>query len=175
MQRTLTALLLLLLPVLAAAGEPPALGAAAPGFSLPDQAGKTHALSDYAGRWLVLYFYPKDDTSGCTTEACNFRDDIVRIRRLGAEVVGVSVDGVASHADFAAKHELPFPLLADEGGTVAESYGALRDLVVMKMAKRQTYIIDPKGRIAHRYLEVDPKTHAAKVLADLERLQKAGG
>ena len=175
MQRTLTALLLLLLPVLATAGEPPALGAAAPAFSLPDQAGKTRTLSDYAGRWLVLYFYPKDDTPGCTTEACNFRDDIVRIRRLGAEVVGVSVDGVASHAEFAAKHELPFRLLADEGGTVAESYGALRDLIVMKVAKRQTYIIDPKGRIAHRYLEVDPKTHATEVVTDLERLQKAGG
>ncbi len=175
MQRTLTALLLLLLPVLATAGEPPAEGSVAPAFSLPDQAGKTHTLSDYAGRWLVLYFYPKDDTPGCTTEACNFRDDIVRIRRLGAEVVGVSVDDVASHAAFASKHKLPFTLLADAGGQVAESYGALRDLMVMKMAKRQTYIIDPKGRIAHRYLDVDPKTHAAEVIADLERLQKAGG
>ena len=175
MQRLLTAVLMLLLPVLATAGEPPAEGAAAPAFSLPDQAGKTHALSDYAGRWLVLYFYPKDDTPGCTTEACNFRDDIVRIRRLGAEVVGVSVDDTASHADFAAKHKLPFPLLADTGGAVAESYGALRDLMVMKLAKRQTYIIDPRGRIARRYLEVDPKTHAAAVLADLAQLQKAGG
>ncbi len=175
MQRLLTAVLMLLLPVLATAGEPPAEGAAAPAFSLPDQAGKTHALSDYAGRWLVLYFYPKDDTPGCTTEACNFRDDIVRIRKLGAEVVGVSVDDAASHAAFASKHKLPFTLLADEGGTVAESYGALRDLMVMKMAKRYTFIIDPKGRVAQRYLEVDPKTHAAEVVADLERLQKAGG
>jgi peroxiredoxin Q/BCP len=149
-------------------------GGAAPDFALPDQNGRTHRLGDYAGRWLVLYFYPKDDTPGCTTEACNFRDDIVRIRRLGAEVVGVSVDDVASHADFAAKHKLPFTLLADEGGKVAESYGALRDLMVMKMAKRQTYIIDPQGRIARRYLEVDPQTHAAEVVADLERLQKAG-
>lgn len=172
MRRLLTALLLFL-PALAGAGEPPEVGASAPAFSLPDQAGKTHTLADYAGRWLVLYFYPKDDTPGCTTEACNFRDDIARIRRLGAEVVGVSVDDVASHADFAAKHKLPFPLLADEGGKVAASYGALRDLMVMKMAKRQTYIIDPQGRVAHRYLEVDPKTHAAAVVADLERLQKA--
>ena len=175
MRRTLTALLMLFLPAVASAAEPPAEGTAAPAFSLPDQAGKTHTLADYAGRWLVLYFYPKDDTPGCTTEACNFRDDIARIRRLGAEVVGVSVDDVASHADFAAKHKLPFPLLADEGGNVAESYGALRDLMVMKMAKRQTYIIDPNGRIARRYLDVDPKTHAAEVVADLERLQKAGG
>jgi len=129
--------------------------------------------TSHKGAVLVLYFYPKDDTPGCTTEACNFRDDIVRIRRLGAEVVGVSVDDVASHAAFAGKHKLPFPLLADEGGQVAESYGALRDLMVMKMAKRQTYIIDPKGRIARRYLDVDPKTHAAEVVADLERLQKA--
>jgi len=174
MQRTLTALLMLLLPVLATAGEPPAEGSTAPAFSLPDQAGKTHALADYAGRWLVLYFYPKDDTPGCTTEACNFRDDIARIRKLGAEVVGVSVDDTASHAAFATKHKLPFTLLADEGGKVAESYGALRDLMVMKMARRQTYIIDPKGRIAKRYLDVDPKTHAADVVTDLEHLQKAG-
>ena len=122
----------------------------------------------------MLYFYPKDDTPGCTTEACNFRDDITRIRKLGAEVVGVSVDDTASHADFAAKHKLPFPLLADTGGTVADSYGALRDLMVMQLAKRYTFIIDPQGRVAHRYLEVDPKTHAAQVVADLERLQKAG-
>ena len=175
MKRLLSALFLLVAPALAAANEPPEIGAPAPAFALPDQAGKMHALADYAGRWLVLYFYPKDDTPGCTTEACNFRDDIVRIRRLGAEVVGVSVDDVASHAQFAAKHTLPFPLLADEGGKVAESYGALRDLMVMKMAKRQTYIIDPQGRVAQRYLDVDPETHAAEVVADLERLQKAGG
>ena len=175
MKRLLTALFLLIAPAFAAAAEPPEIGAAAPDFSLPDQAGKTHALADYAGRWLVLYFYPKDDTPGCTTEACNFRDDIVRIRKLGTEVVGVSVDDVASHAAFAEKHSLPFPLLADEGGAVAASYGALRDLMVMKMAKRHTYIIDPQGRVVQRYLEVDPKTHAAEVVADLERLQKAGG
>jgi peroxiredoxin Q/BCP len=174
MKRLLSALLLLIAPAFATAAEPPAIGAAAPAFNLPDQAGKTHALSDYAGRWLVLYFYPKDDTPGCTTEACNFRDDIVRIRRLGAEVVGVSVDDVASHADFAEKHSLPFTLLADTDGAVAASYGALRDLMVMKMARRVTFIIDPQGRVAHRYLDVDPDTHAAEVVADLERLQKAG-
>ena len=175
MKRLLTALFLLVAPALAVAAEPPEIGAPAPAFSLPDQAGKTHALADYAGRWLVLYFYPKDDTPGCTTEACNFRDDIVRIRKLGAEVVGVSVDSAASHAEFAQKHSLPFPLLADVGGAVAASYGALRDLMVMKIAKRHTYIIDPQGRVAQRYLDVDPETHAAEVVADLERLQKAGG
>ena len=173
MKRLLTALFLLIAPAFATAAEPPEIGAAAPAFSLPDQAGKTHALADYAGRWLVLYFYPKDDTPGCTTEACNFRDDIVRIRKLGAEVVGVSVDDVASHAAFAQKHSLPFPLLADEGGAVAASYGGLRDLMVMKMAKRVTFIVDPKGRVAQRYLDVDPKAHAAEVVADLERLRKA--
>ena len=92
MKRLLTALFLLVAPALVAAAESPEIGAPAPAFSLPDQAGKTHALADYAGRWLVLYFYPKDDTPGCTTEACNFRDDIVRIRKLDAEVVGVSVE-----------------------------------------------------------------------------------
>ena len=175
MKRLLTALFLLIAPAFAMAAEPPEIGAAAPAFSLPDQAGKTHALADYAGRWLVLYFYPKDDTPGCTTEACNFRDDIARIRKLGAEVVGVSVDDTASHAAFAKKHSLPFTLLADEGGAVAASYGALRDMVVMKMAKRVTFIIDPQGRVAQRYLDVDPKAHAAEVVVDLERLQKAGG
>jgi len=175
MKRLLTALFLLIAPVFALAAEPPEVGAAAPDFSLPDQAGKTHTLADYAGRWLVLYFYPKDDTPGCTTQACNFRDDIVRIRKLGAEVVGVSVDDVASHADFAKKHGLPFPLLADTGGAVAESYGALRDLMVMKMARRVTFIVGPTGRVAQRYLDVDPKAHAAEVVADLQRLQKAGG
>ncbi len=175
MKRLLTALFLLIAPAFALAAEPPEIGAAAPDFSLPDQAGKTHTLADYAGRWLVLYFYPKDDTPGCTTQACNFRDDIVRIRKLGAEVVGVSVDDVASHADFAKKHGLPFPLLADTGGAVAESYGALRDLMVMKMARRVTFIVGPTGRVAQRYLDVDPKAHAAEVVADLQRLQKAGG
>lgn len=175
MKHLLTALFLLIAPTFVVAAEPPAIGAPAPAFSLPDQAGKTHTLTDYAGRWLVLYFYPKDGTPGCTAEACNFRDDIARIRRLDAEVVGVSVDSVASHAEFAEEHGLPFPLLADEGGKVAESYGALRDLMVMQLAKRHTYIIDPQGRVAQRYLEVDPKTHAAEVVADLERLQKAGG
>ena len=174
MKRLLTALFLLIGPAFATAAEPPEIGAAAPAFSLPDQAGKTHALADYAGRWLVLYFYPKDDTPGCTTEACNFRDDIARIRKLGADVVGVSVDDTASHAAFAQKHSLPFTLLADEGGAVVASYGALRDMMVMKMAKRVTFIIDPKGRVAQRYLDVDPKAHAAEVVADLERLQKAG-
>lgn len=174
MKRLLTLLFLLIGPALAWAAEPPEIGAAAPAFSLPDQNGKTRSLADYAGRWLVLYFYPKDDTPGCTTEACNFRDDIVRIHKLGAEVVGVSVDDVASHAAFAKKHSLPFPLLADVGGAVAASYGALRDLKVIKMAKRMTFIIDPEGRVAQRYLDVDPKVHVAEVVADLERLQRAG-
>ena len=174
MKRLLTALFLLVAPAFATAAEPPEVGAPAPAFSLPDQTGKTHALTDYAGRWLVLYFYPKDDTPGCTKEACNFRDDIARIRKLGAEVVGVSVDDAASHAAFAKKHSLPFTLLADQGGAVAASYGALRDLMVMKIAKRVTFIIDPQGRVAQRYLDVDPDVHAAEVLADLERLQMAG-
>lgn len=174
MKRLLTALFLLLAPALAAAAEPPAVGAAAPDFRLPDQTGRLHSLADYAGRWLVLYFYPKDDTPGCTKEACNFRDDIARVRKLGAEVVGVSLDDTASHAAFANKHGLPFPLLADQGGAVAASYGALRDLMVMKIAKRMTFIIDPQGRVAQRYLDVDPDVHAAEVLADLERLQMAG-
>jgi peroxiredoxin Q/BCP len=97
----------------------PAEGEPAPAFELPDQSGDMHSLSSFSGRWLVLYFYPKDDTPGCTTEACNFRDNIFAFRKLGAQIVGISVDDVESHEAFAEKHGLPFPLLADEGGEVA--------------------------------------------------------
>lgn len=147
------------------------VGQAAPEFRLPDQYRKMHSLSDYAGQWVVLYFYPKDDTPGCTTEACNFRDDIFRLRELGAEVLGVSVDSPASHARFAEKHGLPFSLLSDEDGGVAESYGSLRRVGPLRLAKRHTFIIDPEGRIAGIYRKVNPKTHSDTVIADIRSLQ----
>lgn len=146
-------------------------GQAAPNFQLSDQHRKMHSLSGYAGKWVVLYFYPKDDTPGCTTEACNFRDDIFRLRELGAEVLGVSVDNTESHARFAEKHGLPFSLLADDNGSVAESYGSLRRIGPLRLAKRHTFIIDPQGRIAKIYRKVDPKTHSDAVIADIRSLQ----
>lgn len=148
-------------------------GQAAPEFELPDQQGKLRKLADWRGKWLVLYFYPKNDTPGCTTEACNFRDDWLLLQELGAEVVGVSVDTSASHAAFAQKYKLPFPLLADAQGEVATRYGALSDWVVYKFAKRQTFIVDPQGRIARIYRSVDSDKHSAEIVADLKQLRQA--
>ena len=150
-----------------------ATGQAAPEFELPDQQGKLRKLADWRGKWLVLYFYPKNDTPGCTTEACNFRDDWLLLQELGAAVVGVSVDTSASHAAFAQKYKLPFPLLADAKGEVASSYGALSDWWVYKFAKRQTFIVDPQGRIARIYRSVDSDKHSAEIVADLKQLRQA--
>lgn len=153
------------------AGELPQLGQHAPLFSLPDQNGKVHSLGDYKGRWVVLYFYPKDDTPGCTQEACEFRDDLHKLTALGAQVIGVSVDDTASHAEFAKKYHLPFPLLADKDGRIAESYGALRNLGLIKFAKRYTFLIDPQGRVAKSYLKVDTSRHSKEIVDDLTRLK----
>ena len=161
----------LLLARAATAADTLGLGQQAPDFSLPDQDGKTRRLAEWRGTWLVLYFYPKNDTPGCTTEACNFRDDWLQLQELGAQVVGVSVDTSASHAAFAQKYKLPFPLLADARGEVAARYGALSDWMVVKMAKRQTFIVDPQGRIARIYRTVDADQHSAEVVTDLRRLR----
>ncbi|MGH8671421.1 MAG: peroxiredoxin, partial [Burkholderiales bacterium] len=136
----------------AKAAEPLKAGDPAPDFSLPDQQGKARTLDEFKGSWLVLYFYPKDDTPGCTREACYFRDDHEKFAALGAAVVGISVDDTQSHASFAKKYHLPFPLLSDKGGTVAEKYGALLDLAgVYKLARRHSFLIDVQGRIAKIY------------------------
>ncbi|MBI5751112.1 MAG: peroxiredoxin [Hydrogenophilales bacterium] len=152
------------------AGDAPQPGQAAPDFNLPDQRGKLHRPADYRGKWLVLYFYPKDDTPGCTKQACAFRDDIFTLRKLGAEVVGVSVDDTASHAEFAKKYSLPFPLLADQQGATAERYGSLAKLVVMKFAKRNTFLIDPQGLVAKVYLSAEAGRNSEQVIADLKAL-----
>lgn len=152
------------------AADVPATGQPAPAFNLPDQNGQQHKLSDYAGNWLVLYFYPKDDTPGCTKEACSFRDDLFKLEKLGAKVVGVSVDDSDSHAKFAQKYHLPFPLLADKDGKIADSYGALRNLGLFHIAKRYTYLIDPKGKIAKAYLDVDTSRHSQQIIDDLQHL-----
>lgn len=153
------------------AGDGLQIGQTAPDFKLTDQNNKTHSLADYKGKWVVLYFYPKDDTPGCTKEACTFRDDIFKLRELGAQVLGVSLDSAESHAKFAEKYGLPFPLLADTDGKVTESYGALMNLVVAKVAKRYTYLIDPEGKIRKTYLTVDPAKHAREIIGDLQALQ----
>lgn len=153
------------------AAEVPQVGQAAPDFALPDQTGKLQKLSDYHGKWLVIYFYPKDGSPHCTTEACQYRDDISKIHALGAGVIGVSVDDQDSHAEFAKKHSLPFPLLADKEGAMAARYGSITNLLVIKFAKRNTFIIDPDGKIAKVYLSVDAATNPQQVVADLTTMQ----
>ncbi|HEX7047801.1 MAG TPA: peroxiredoxin [Gammaproteobacteria bacterium] len=163
---------LLAFPLLATAGEGPEVGNVAPDFRLQDQDGDWHSLENYRDQWVVLYFYPKDDTPGCTTEACNFRDDIYRYKAKGVAVLGVSLDDVASHQEFAEKYELPFPLLADIEHDAAKKYDVLTTLGPMQFAKRETFLIDPNGRIAKHYADVDPEAHAKVVLADLEKLMQ---
>ena len=148
-----------------------AVGKAAPGFTLYDQNAQQHTLEEYAGKWVVLYFYPKDDTPGCTIEACKFRDDYQQIKSLGVEILGVSLDSTDSHARFANTHELPFPLLSDPGGKVAELYGCLFSLGPLKLARRNTIIIDQKGKIAKIYRDVDPRRHSEQIINDLQQLQ----
>lgn len=148
----------------------PQVGSPAPDFELPDTHGQVQRLADFQGKWLVLYFYPKNDTPGCTKEACHFRDDLVQLEKLGARVVGVSVDDTASHAEFAKKYNLPFPLLADADGKVADRYGALINLGIVKWAKRYTFLIAPDGKIAKTYLSVDTSKHSQEIIDDLKRL-----
>jgi peroxiredoxin Q/BCP len=148
-------------------------GAAAPTFKLPDQNGHLHQLPDYQGQWLVLYFYPKDDTPGCTKEACHFRDDLQQLEKLRAKVVGISVDSALSHAKFAQKYQLSFPLLADEHREIAKSYGVLNTLGVIRWAKRCTFLIAPDGKIAKVYESVDTSRHSTEIIADLKRLRAA--
>ena len=153
--------------------DAPAVGSMAPAFKLQDQAGKWHSLSDYKGKWVVIYFYPKDDTPGCTTQACGFRDNVFAFDKEGAVILGISVDSVADHKAFAEKHGLPFTLLADPTKAVTKEYGVLKTYMgVMEMARRDTYIIDPQGRVAKHYESVNPDGHSQVVLADLKALKK---
>ncbi|HUX30422.1 MAG TPA: peroxiredoxin [Thiobacillus sp.] len=153
-------------------GMPRTESSAAPGFALPDQNGQTHRLGDYAGRWLVLYFYPRDDTPGCTREACRFRDDIGILRELDAAVIGISVDDIRSHANFAHKYQLPFPLLSDPDGQTAAAYDSLLNLGVVCFACRRTFIIAPDGRIAACFDKIDPAGHVQEVARTLRALQR---
>lgn len=162
--------LLLLLGLSVRAADAPAVGDMAPEFRLQDQNGKWHTLADHRGHWVVLYFYPKDQTPGCTKEACSFRDNIFAFDKFGAVVLGVSLDDVDSHEEFARKHSLPFPLLADIGGEVASRYDVLSNYGIIKLASRETFLVGPDGRIVKHYSKVDAEKHSAEVLADLEAL-----
>ena len=148
-------------------------GTAAPEFSLLDQSGATRSLAEFRNQWLVLYFYPKDNTPGCTTEACQFRDDYSAVKKLGAQILGVSIDNRESHVEFSKKHGLPFPLLADTDGSVAKQYGSLWGIWPLRFARRHTFLINPQGKIAKVYREVSPKTHSQQIIADLTALQRA--
>ncbi len=150
---------------------PISIGQPAPDFTLSDQKNQKQTLREMRGKWLVLYFYPKDETPGCIAEACSFRDNIVAIKAKSTVVWGISVDNTESHAEFSSKHQLPFTLLADPGGTVAKKYDSLRNLLVFKIAKRNSFIIDPQGNIAKIYRHVNPKIHVDEILKDLQVLQ----
>ena len=157
-----------------AADEPmPSVGQVAPGFTLPSQDGSQISLDSFKGKWVVLYFYPKDFTSGCTIEAHNFQRDIDQYTAKNAVIVGVSVDNVDSHKSFCTKEGLNFKLLADSTHTVAQEYGSTMDHEGMTLAARNTFLIDPTGVIRKVYLKVSPQGHSEEVLADLQRLQPA--
>ena len=151
-----------------------AVGAPAPEFELPDQTGQLHSLEDYRDQWVVLYFYPKDETPGCTTEACEFRDNIFEFQQINAQILGVSFDSVESHLKFSEHHSLPFPLLADTEGKAAVAYRVKTRRYGMTIAKRQTFLIDPTGKLVKHYESVDPASHSVQVLADLKALGAGG-
>jgi peroxiredoxin Q/BCP len=154
----------------------PKIGKKAPAFNLPDQDGKMHTLSDYAGKWVLLYFYPKDSTPGCTIEACTIRDQFQDFKKIKAVVLGASTDSVASHKRFADAYELPFTLLADEKKVLVNKYGVYGEKKMMGRTymgtKRTSFLISPDGTIAKVYENVKPPVHAAEVLKDIEALTK---
>ena len=152
-------------------------GQPAPDFSLPDQAEHTHRLADYAGKWVVLYFYPKDSTPGCTKEACQFRDAQAELTKRGAAVLGISPDSPASHQKFIDKHDLPFPLLADTDKKMCRDYGVWQQKSMFGKkymgVVRTTYLIDPNARVAHRWDKVKVTGHDTAVLKKLDTLTKS--
>lgn len=154
--------------------EMPRAGKKAPEFALSDQDGKEHSLAEYKGSWILLYFYPKDDTPGCTIEACTIRDQFKDFKKIGAVVLGVSTDSVSSHKKFATKFELPFTLLADVNKEVVGAYGVFGEKKMMGRTymgvRRTSFLINPKGEIAKVYEKVKPEMHAAEVIADLKAL-----
>lgn len=151
----------------------PPVGSVAPEFTLPSQEGLPVSLAEYRGQWIVLYFYPKDQTPGCTREAHNFSVDEPKYAQRNTAVLGVSLDSVDSHKQFCTKEGLHFKLLADTHGQTTQAYGSLTNLGLVKFAARHTFIIDPAGKIIKVYDSVDPTKHSAEVLAALDQLQHA--
>jgi peroxiredoxin Q/BCP len=158
---------------LANAGRTPEIGSTAPDFILPSQDGSQISLKDFLGKWVVLYFYPKDFTSGCTIEAHNFQRDQSEYAKRNAVVIGISVDNADSHKQFCAKEGLNFKLLADTSHKVSTMYGSLMNFGVTQIAARHTFLIDPQGKIEHAYTSVDPNKHSQEVIAALDELQKS--
>lgn len=152
----------------------PSIGDTAPAFSLPDQDGVTHTLTQYAGKWVLLYFYPKDDTPGCTIEACTIRDQFKDFTSINAVVLGASTDSVKSHKRFVDAYELPFTLLADEEKVLVNAYGVYGEKKMMGRTfmgtKRTSFLIAPDGTIKKVYENVKPPVHAAQVIADIRAL-----
>src|SRR6266852_5840812 len=157
------------------AAEPPAVGTTAPDFTSTSQEGTPVSLHDYKGKWVVLYFYPKDMTQGCTIEAHNFQRDLAKYNEKNAVILGVSVDNVDSHQEFCSKESLTFKLLADTSHDVTNKYGSLADYKGMTIAARNTFVIDPKGVIRKVYLKVNPNPHSQEVLDAISEMQKASG
>jgi peroxiredoxin Q/BCP len=151
----------------------PEVGKPAPDFSLTTGDGSQVSLKDFKGKWVVLYFYPKDFTSGCTMEARNFQRDLTKYEQTGTVILGVSVDTAQSHKDFCAKEGLNFKLLADPDAKVSTEYGSIMDYKGSKLAARNTFIINPKGEIAKVYTGVKPAEHSEQVLKDLDELKKS--
>lgn len=148
------------------------VGKPAPSFKLQDQAKKWHTLEQYRGKWLVIYFYPKDGTPGCTTEAKQFRDLYPQFQKSNAAVLGASLDDAESHAKFSNALGLPFPLLVDDQHQLASSFNVLRNMGIAKMTKRESFLIDPKGIIVYHYVSINTETHAQQVLEDIQRMSK---
>ncbi len=148
------------------------VGSPAPDFTLTDHTGKQHGLADYRGQWVLLYFYPKNDTPGCTTEACSFRDNYADFKDRNVAVLGINPDSVESHREFAEKYNLTFPLLADTDRAVVNAYGVWGMLGgTVPLTARRSFLIDPDGKIAKLYPDVDPSEHVEEILQDLDKLQ----
>jgi thioredoxin-dependent peroxiredoxin len=170
--KTSTLSVLLMAAGLLSADGVPQVGQSAPDFTLPSQDGSQISLHDFKGKWVVLYFYPKDGTPGCTIEAHNFQRDLAKYEQNRAVIVGVSVDSTNSHREFCGKQGLTFKLLADTGKTVSRQYGSLTNLLGYKISSRNTFLVNPEGRIAKMWTGVDPGRHSAEVLAVLAQMAR---
>lgn len=166
---------LIIVGSVAAVADAPTVGSRAPEFTLTTNEGNQASLKDFKGKWVVLYFYPKDFTSGCTLEAHNFQADLEKYQAINAVILGVSVDTAESHKSFCAKEGLAFKLLSDPDGKISDTYGSVMEYQGAKLSARNTFIIDPGGKVAKVFMKVKPAGHSAEVLAALAELQKTPG